>query len=149
LEQIRGLLIYVTRTYPGMVPYLIGMHMTIDGWRDNRQKSGWRLLRSFLRDRRDAEGDDDGVPYPDVEPPVVVWAVPRLRADVEALLRLKKGSKPRIKKYRCKTSAGVTYGFGDASGRGFGLLSKSTLRFFSNTDNGRRQTQKIHQIGES
>jgi hypothetical protein len=38
LEQIRGFLIYVTRMYPGMVPYyLIGIHMTIDGWRDNQQ----------------------------------------------------------------------------------------------------------------
>jgi hypothetical protein len=30
LEQVRGFLIYVTRTYPCMVPYLIGLHMTID-----------------------------------------------------------------------------------------------------------------------
>jgi hypothetical protein len=48
LEQIRGFLIYVTRTYPGMLPYLIGIHMTIDGWRDNRAASGWRLPSSFL-----------------------------------------------------------------------------------------------------
>jgi hypothetical protein len=32
LEQIRGFLIYDTRTYPCMVPYLIGLHLTIDGW---------------------------------------------------------------------------------------------------------------------
>jgi hypothetical protein len=31
-----------------------------------------------------------------------------------------KGSKPRIRKYRCDSNAQVTYGFGDASGRGFG-----------------------------
>jgi hypothetical protein len=72
LEQIQGFFIYVTRTYPGMVPYLIGIHMTIDGWRDNRQKSGWRLPTSFMRDIRAAEGDDDEGPNPDVEPPVVV-----------------------------------------------------------------------------
>jgi hypothetical protein len=30
LEQIRGFLIYVTRTYSCMVPYFIGLHMTID-----------------------------------------------------------------------------------------------------------------------
>jgi hypothetical protein len=74
-----------------------------------------------MRDRRAAEeGDDNDGSNPDVEPPVVVWAVPRLRHDVDALLRLMKGSEPRIRKCRCKTSAGVTYGFGDASGRGFG-----------------------------
>jgi hypothetical protein len=32
LEQIRGFLVYVTRTYPCTVPYLIGLHLTIDGW---------------------------------------------------------------------------------------------------------------------
>jgi hypothetical protein len=83
LEQIRGSLIFLTRTYPGMVPYLTGIHMTIDGWRDNRQKSGCRLLSSFMRDRRAAEGDDDEGPNPDVEPPVVVWAVPRLWHDID------------------------------------------------------------------
>jgi hypothetical protein len=43
LEQIRGFLVYVTRTYPCMVSYLIGMHMTIDSWRSNRDGDGWRL----------------------------------------------------------------------------------------------------------
>jgi hypothetical protein len=31
-EEIRGFLVYVTRTYIGLAPYLIGLHMTIDGW---------------------------------------------------------------------------------------------------------------------
>jgi hypothetical protein len=43
LEQVRGVLVYVTRTYPCMVPYLIGLHMTIDGWRPNRDQEGWRV----------------------------------------------------------------------------------------------------------
>jgi hypothetical protein len=42
LEQVRGFLQYVTQTYSGMMPYIIGFHLTIDGWRDNRLKSGWR-----------------------------------------------------------------------------------------------------------
>jgi hypothetical protein len=32
----RGFLIYVARTYPTMVPYLKGLHLTIEHWRDNR-----------------------------------------------------------------------------------------------------------------
>jgi hypothetical protein len=36
LEQIRGFLMYVTRTYVGMAPYMIGFHMTIDSWRRGR-----------------------------------------------------------------------------------------------------------------
>jgi hypothetical protein len=38
LEQIRGFLIYVTHTYPCMVPYLISFHMTIDSWRPDRKE---------------------------------------------------------------------------------------------------------------
>jgi hypothetical protein len=40
LEQVRGFLVYLTRTYPCMRSYLIGMRMTIDGWRDNRDEQG-------------------------------------------------------------------------------------------------------------
>jgi hypothetical protein len=42
LEEIRGFLVYVTRTYIGMSPYLIGLHMTIDSWRSGRDSEGWR-----------------------------------------------------------------------------------------------------------
>ena len=28
----RGFLVYVTRTYPAMVPYLKGFHLTIEMW---------------------------------------------------------------------------------------------------------------------
>jgi hypothetical protein len=35
LEQVRGFLQYVTQTYSGMTPYIIGFHLTIDGWRCN------------------------------------------------------------------------------------------------------------------
>ncbi|KAG7368169.1 hypothetical protein IV203_030912 [Nitzschia inconspicua] len=43
LEQVRGFVGYVARTYPSAVPYLTGLHMTIDGWRANRDNRGWRL----------------------------------------------------------------------------------------------------------
>jgi hypothetical protein len=42
LEQIWGFLMYVTRTYVGMAPYMIGFHMTIDSWRKGRDSEGWR-----------------------------------------------------------------------------------------------------------
>ena len=35
LEQVRGFLQYVTQTYSGMTPYIIGYHLTIEGWREN------------------------------------------------------------------------------------------------------------------
>jgi hypothetical protein len=33
LESDRGFLIYVSQTYPSMVPYLKGIHMNMDSWR--------------------------------------------------------------------------------------------------------------------
>ena len=43
LEEIRGFLNYVVRTYPALKPYLTGFHLTIDGWRNGRDKDGWRM----------------------------------------------------------------------------------------------------------
>ena len=43
LEVIQGFLNYVTQTYRYMIPYLNGLHMTIDGWRGNRDSEGWKL----------------------------------------------------------------------------------------------------------
>ena len=40
LEQIRGFLNYVTQTYKPLIPYLNGLYMAIDGWRDNRDDLG-------------------------------------------------------------------------------------------------------------
>ena len=40
LEQIRGFLNYITQTYKPLIPYLNGLHMAIDGWRDNRDDLG-------------------------------------------------------------------------------------------------------------
>jgi hypothetical protein len=40
LEQIRGFLIYVSRTYEWMPPYLKGLHLTIDSWREGRNRAG-------------------------------------------------------------------------------------------------------------
>jgi hypothetical protein len=49
LEQIRGFLGYVTPTYPCMIPYLIGLHLIMDGWRKNRDGSGWQLAMRELQ----------------------------------------------------------------------------------------------------
>jgi len=39
----RGFLVYVTRTYPPMVPYLKGFHLAAEMWRGGRDAEGWRL----------------------------------------------------------------------------------------------------------
>jgi hypothetical protein len=41
LESIRGFLVYVARTYTTMVPYLKGIHLTLDFWQAGRGRDGW------------------------------------------------------------------------------------------------------------
>jgi hypothetical protein len=80
LEQIRGFLGYVTRTYPCMIPYMMGLHLTIDGWRKNRDGGGWQLTMRELRYRAKVAGelgneeevaDGDAPPLSFVRPQVV------------------------------------------------------------------------------
>ena len=40
LESIRGFLLYLARTYTHMKPYMKGLHLTIDGWREDRDGEG-------------------------------------------------------------------------------------------------------------
>ena len=44
LQEIRGYLNYIGMTYPIILSYLVGLHLTIDGWRKGRNSSGWRDL---------------------------------------------------------------------------------------------------------
>ncbi len=42
-----GFLVYITRTYPAMVPYLRGFHLTIKMWRGRRDAEGWKVQVSL------------------------------------------------------------------------------------------------------
>jgi hypothetical protein len=124
LEQIRGFLQYVTRTYTGMNPYLIGFHLTIDGWRDNRDAEGWRLkprgggYSEAMAEMREALKMD--VEVSDPSAPAFVKAAPRFLSDLEALQRLTMSEAPPLRRVRCSKVGFACYGFYDASGRGFG-----------------------------
>ena len=56
LEQIRGYLVHIAQTYPMFSSYLIGLHMSIDGWRPNRDREGWRLPMAYVQAMKD-QGD--------------------------------------------------------------------------------------------
>ncbi len=43
LMSDRGFLVYVTRTYPTMIPYLKRFHLTIEMWRGGRNAEGWKV----------------------------------------------------------------------------------------------------------
>ena len=42
LERGRGFLDYLSRNYPSIVPYLKGIHLTLDSWCPNRDEDGWK-----------------------------------------------------------------------------------------------------------
>ena len=117
LESIRGFLVYVSLTYSLMAPYLKGIHLTLDGWRKDRDDEGWKLTSvpdSVLHSKF-------GVESPDTEEaPQTVKAVPRFASDVQALKEFTDFPDPVRLRARPTKNAAVIYIFGDASGEGFG-----------------------------
>ena len=147
LESARGYLVYTTRTYPSMVPYLKGIHLTLDSWRSRRNSDGWRSNQipttdhdtpiNWIIDPDETfdninlerwEWDQDlGIQtytsemiFERTSPPTYVKAVPRLRNDIQALLTLTQTRAPLRRIIQSKQCLIVNYGFGDASGVGFG-----------------------------
>ena len=47
----RGFLVYIARTYPAMIPYLKGFHLTIEMWRGGRDREGWKSKETDDRPR--------------------------------------------------------------------------------------------------
>ena len=155
LERYRGFFIYVARVYPAMKPYLKGIHGTLDSWRPTVDSEGWNVRwnkSGRKRKRSDSPGpsvDDEDVNYElpcgfyddngDFEPflqletaPKEVSFIPRMRSDLDALLALTSTPTPPRRRLRPSSSAGVVYGFGDASGKGFGaalLLPDGTVPY--------------------
>ena len=124
LEKKRGFLVYVTRTYPAMVPYLKGVHLTLDSWRPYRGEEGWKLSDSEIKANRLYGARELGelefdFSY-DSQAPSTVSPVTRLRDDIQALLKLTNSEKPPTRLIRSKRIIHAKYGFGDASGGGFG-----------------------------
>jgi hypothetical protein len=121
LESIRGVLVYLQRTYPSITPYLKGLHLTIDSWRPNRDADGWK----------DAKISKEECVAAQLTPPCTVQAVPRLRDDVQSLLCLFSSETPPIRYVRSQKLGVAIYGFGDASGAGFGrTFSKANDTYF-------------------
>jgi hypothetical protein len=140
LEQVRGFLQYVTQTYSGMTPYIIGFHLTIDGWRENRMDSGWQKKECKDPTHPKSNCGDGGVSAELVrmsaalgesketlglssggeDPPKFVKAAPRFLSDLQAVRTLMMNPTPPLKRARCSKVAMAVYSFVDASGRGFG-----------------------------
>jgi len=82
LESYRGSLVYLSRTYPALVPYLKGIHLTLDSWRPLRDQDGWKTTPPLEQHLEDP-------PLPPFttrqSPPEYVTPVRQLLADIEAL----------------------------------------------------------------
>jgi hypothetical protein len=120
LEQIRGFLQYVAQTYNTLTSYMIGFHMTIDSWRPGRDHEGWRMAKTLWEQIKKEDEDWSREEVEVEEVPILVKAVPRFKDDVACLSKLLSTENPPLKRVRSKHTAKVFYGFGDASGSGFG-----------------------------
>jgi hypothetical protein len=80
--------------------YLIGLHMTIDFWRPNRDQDGWRCSAAFvqgIKDRREWPED-----YDSGKGPATVSAVPWLTHDIRALEELTQGDLPLLRRVQAR-----------------------------------------------
>ena len=118
LLSCRGFLIYVSRTYTPFKPYLRGLHKTIDSWRPFRDKDGWKLMESVIAAK---VLEDDYVKLDQAGPSSkFIQPLPRLERDFQILADLTSPeAPPKVTRRRTKMAL-ASYGFGDASGTGFG-----------------------------
>jgi hypothetical protein len=126
LEQQRGFLVHLTMTFSSLVPFLKGIHLTLDSWRVGRKEDGWKMTNSewrlWLQYQAEGDLDQQELVYLMAHEgaPKTVRAVPRLANDVRALLECLSQATPPSVTLRSKSVYLVKYGFGDASGKGFG-----------------------------
>jgi hypothetical protein len=145
LERGRGFMIYFCRTYTSFVPYLKGMHLTMDSWRKGRDKEGWKMkqgkgLQTEEEEDLSSAVEEVLIALKDREPldpltlaqvkysnksaqhehPDKLCPVPRLKQDVEAFRLLLIQEQAPWRFVRGGRLGVVHYGFGDASKSGFG-----------------------------
>ncbi|KAL7565278.1 hypothetical protein ACA910_014570 [Epithemia clementina (nom. ined.)] len=124
LEQIQGFLVYVTLTYSILMPYLKGIHLTLESWREDWDRDGWRMTPAefalFRRERGENPVESITREHAPVTPPAMGKPVSRFVDDVTALSCLTSMDKPPRVLVRPRNLAVAALMFGDASGAGFG-----------------------------
>jgi hypothetical protein len=137
-ESDLGFLIYVTQTFPCMQPYLKGFHLTLHSWRPNCDEEGWKLASSKMgRERDDWPGEiemGDGS-VSEESHPTRVKVVRRLKDGLRALKTLTESEILPLRLVHPSTVHSVQYGFGDASGAGFGSTFSAPGAIFLSTRN--------------
>jgi hypothetical protein len=95
LESYRVFLIYISRTYTAITPYLKGIHLTLDSWRPWRDDDAWKLPLSEFKIAL-ALKDTNNMPTNELhdKPPLRVKVAPRLHDDLLALVQLFSDEEP-------------------------------------------------------
>jgi hypothetical protein len=146
----QGFLVHLSGTYEDIKPYIHGLFLAENFWRDNRDAQGYRFapekivsgdnpmddsdsLDDLEEDLHFASALGDNSPFLSpaildlgsaVDPPKLVTAVPRLHSDMDALCKIFAGNTPIQSIERPVSGARcVVFGGGDASGEGFGSLT--------------------------
>ena len=140
LEKGCGFLVHLSRTFPGIFPYLRGIYNTMNAWRGGRDRDGWKYTKSELDMLQEMDGlmsEEGEVLWNDQElvkktgekeaprttpsgNPTRVVPVERLKGDINALMSLMEGQVPPDRLVRGSSIQVVRHGFGDASKAGFG-----------------------------
>jgi hypothetical protein len=131
LEVTRGFLGHLSMTYEVLVPYLKGFHLTLASFLPKRDEEGWRMndkawavyveaqLAEGKLNREEFESMSN---HSAINPPRTIKPVAQLKDDVYALHTFFQCEEPPIINDRSNQIQVVSYGFGDASGTGFGSL---------------------------
>jgi hypothetical protein len=106
-------------------------------------ENGWRMAEALWKEETKDEEDWDRNEVESEAIPELVSAVPRFREDVRALRRVMKADKPPLKGAQATKTARAYYGFGDASGSGFGAtIIHIDGQITTSTDNGALRLQE-------
>lgn len=130
LEKDTGFLVHMSRTFPAMFPYLKGFYHTLNSWRSGRGDEGWKWTNKEWKEAFELDTDLKGYEVEDhrrkhtvihdLVAPNQVRAVTRFEGDVNALAELLADDVPTERLIRSSKFRQVKFGFGDASGEGFG-----------------------------
>ena len=135
MEKDVGFLCHLSRTYPSTFPYLKGFYNSLNGWRVDRNKEGWKIGRTAWMELMSGDihiESEESINSPFesrkrkyldthvVEKPDQVDPVPRFKRDLDSLLILFQNDSPPLRLVRGHAIGSAKFGFGDASGGGFG-----------------------------
>ena len=140
LERDRGFLVHISRTFTQAIPYLKGIHHTLESWRMGRDSDGWKLNSEAMVEWLQDEYNTGSELYRKEEisrknwkevlkshrashegtAPARVAPVERLHLDIAALCQMFKSETPERRLVRGNSISKINLIFGDASGAGFG-----------------------------